>query len=231
MSESRLLKHIAKGTAVSDNLTFTPVFVSDSKGNYLKYCATDNKIQWLYKGGTNSRDIFNWLEKNVRKLTKKYGRIRIYVWIGTCDLTSKSGRYISLKPDSALTELKHNLQHIKDTYISDRVCLTFLQVPYYSISIWNEKKGHKEPELFKCDDNKLNELIDSVNVFIDKLNTEINSYTPKFNQDLLRSRKRRNSKSRYSLNFNLLPDGIHPGKNLSKAWLTSLIKNINSECL
>jgi len=48
-------------------------------------------------------------------------------------LTSKSGRYISIKPDSALTELKNNLQHIRDTYISDSVCLTFLQVPYYSI--------------------------------------------------------------------------------------------------
>ena len=130
-----------------------------------------------------------------------------------------------------MKQLKENIQYIKDTYLSDNVLLTFLHVPYYSISIWNKTKGHKNPEKFPCDDNTLTERIDSVNDYIDNLNSEINSHSPKFNQDLVRSRKPHGSGQRYSLNLKLLSDGIHPGKTLAQAWLTSLTKNINTDCV
>ena len=231
MSEARLLKHIAKGTRiVNNNLTFKPVIVGDSKGSRLKSLSTGSGIQFYCKGGATSTDTIAWLQRNIGKVVQQFGQIHIYLWIGTCDLTSKDGHYISLNPESSIKKLKDNFSYIRDHYLTDKVHITFLQVPYYSIRIWNKLKGHKEPENFKNDDIILNERVNAINEFIDNLNSEINVYSPKFNLDLVRSRKSRKTTARYSWNFKLLPDGIHASKKLSLSWLTSLVKNINSDC-
>ena len=69
--------------------------------------------------------------------------------------------------------MKENLGTIKDKFVSVNVRITFLHVQYYSIRFWNSHKGHQNPDSFKEDDNKLNELVDSVNNFIDSLNEEL----------------------------------------------------------
>lgn len=232
MSENRLKKHIDNGTTrVNSTLTFTPVFVSDSKGRYLKSHATSDQIKFFCKSGADSDDIKDWFKNNIQKLITKYSRIRIYIWIGTCDFTAKSDHYIKLDTEAAAEKLHQNLKFLRDNYVNDNVQLTFLKVPYYSISIWNKHRGHPTPDDFRSDDNTLNERIDAVNKYIEELNSEINAYSPQFNQDLERSRKPADTSQRYSLNMKLLRDGIHPGKTLSKAWLISVIKVINSECV
>lgn len=232
MSENKLRKCIRKGTTdVKADLSFTPVFVTDSKGKYLKCCATDDRIKFYCKSSVNSEDIKKWFKKNIPKLVSKYSRVRIYLWIGTCDLTVKSGRYIVLNKDSSVKTFKDNLLFLKDTYASESVKITFIHVPYYSIRIWNKTKGHKSPEQYTSDDETLNSRIDNINNYIDDLNSELSSYSPKINGDLLRSRKRANSLQRYSQNFKLLPDGIHPGTILAKAWFVTLVKIINRDCV
>lgn len=232
MSENKLRKLIKKSTTdVKADLSYTPVFVTDSKGKYLKCCATDDRIKFYCKSSVNSEDIKKWFKKNIPKLVTKYSRVRIYLWIGTCDLTVKSGRFIVLNKESSVKTLKDNLQFLKDTYASDNVKITFLHVPYYSVKIWNGTKGHKSPEKYASDDNTLNQRIDSVNSYIDELNAELHSYSPSLNENLLRSRKPASSEQRYSQNFKLLPDGIHPGTILAKAWFVTLVRIINRDCV
>ena len=241
MSNSKLRKHSSKAARSEEpkkySLQRTPALLSDSKGKYLKsvvniQSSLEKEILWFCKSGASSTDTYHWLCRNINKLVESH--VSLYVWVGTCDLTSKerSSRYISLRnPDQALRSLKSNLRKIKEHCILYEVPVTFIHIPYYSISRWNQAKGHQHPETFRDNDLKLTELVDSTNSFIDDLNSQLNTYSPKINQDLIRSRKGASAKARYSINFNLFKDGIHPGENLAKSWLTSLVKKFTKDCV
>ena len=98
----------------------------------------------------------------------------------------------------------------------------FLHCPYYSIQHWNKNKGHRNPEVYAQSDKRLTEIVDRVISFIDRLNQDNYTYSPKLNVDLQRGRKRRGGK--------LFLDGIHPDKKLAKSWLTSIKRKINKDC-
>ena len=219
---------------IPENLQLTPIILADSKGKYL-YSREDRKLIWHSKGGRNTNEAYNWLLKNSSELNKSHGNVSLYIWTGTCDLTAKKKKYISLESNTEkiLSNYKSNLIKIKDFCSSSQFIkkVTFLQIPYYSIEIWNKSKGHPNSESFKEDDRKLNSLVDSANQFIETINSELGTYTPKFNEDLVRSRKRKGSKGRYSCNFGLFKDGIHPGEALRKAWLASLKRKISKDCV
>ena len=58
MSENSLKKHIDNGTTrVNNTLNFTPAFVSDSKGRYLKSYASSDQIKLFCKSGADWDDI------------------------------------------------------------------------------------------------------------------------------------------------------------------------------
>lgn len=236
MSNSKLQKSTAKLDANADcRLKRVPIFVSDSKGRYLKAVAeskTSLSIKWFCKSGSSSVDTYSWLRRNLENFLTKYYEISLYIWIGTCDLTVKEKKFISLRksPNDGLESLKSHLLKIKELCSSAKIKLTFLHIPVYSIQLWNKAKGHPESDQFKSDDERLNTLIDAANQFIDHVNCSIGSHSPKLNQDLVRSRKKKGQKARYSLNFNLLRDGIHPGKNLSQTWLAHICKKIIVDC-
>ncbi|XP_053397849.1 uncharacterized protein LOC128556498 [Mercenaria mercenaria] len=239
MSDHKLQKSVANNAKLNVNtdlhLKRVPVFVSDSKGRYLKAVAESKDsvhVEWFCKSGSASIDTYNWLCRNLENLRTKYHEISLYIWTGTCDFTVKEKKFISLRksPNDGLESLKTYLLKIKELCSSAKVKLTFLQIPYYSIQLWNKAKGHPEPDQFKSDDKRLNTLIDAANEFIDSLNCALGSYSPKLNQDLVRSRKKKGQKARYSMNFNLLRDGIHPGKNLSQTWLANIRKKIIADC-
>ena len=141
-------------------------------------------------------------------------------------LQKKNGRFVRLrnKQPEVLERLCSNLRGIQDICASSRIKLTFLQCPYYSIQRWNNFKGHTNSDSYKTDDQFLTTQID-------KLNAGLISYSPKLNQDLIRSRKGSRKRQRYSLNFNLFKDGIHPDKPLAKSWFTSIYKKIRKDCV
>lgn len=240
MSLSRLQKNICKATTSSDNsqtdLAWKPVIISDSKGRYIKLAVNksvshENEIIWCFKSGANCHERYIWLEHNVEDLLKKHRRIALFIWLGTCDLTRKVNKYINLKPNP-VANLKNDLQKYKDLadkYSNVKIC--FIHVPYYSIEKWNKLKGHSNSETFKEDDRRLTDYITEINNFIDDLNCQTGTSSPRLNQDLCRSRKRKNSKARYSWNFNLLVDGIHPSSVLAKSWLKSICRTILRDCL
>ncbi len=127
--------------------------------------------------------------------------------------------------------ITRHLRKIQELSITASIKCTFLQIPYYSIQRWNETKGHQNPVIYKADDEQLTSLIDTANEFVELLNSETNTHTPKLNQDLVRSRKKKGGKQRYSLNFNLLHDGIHPGENIARSWLASISRQIHKDCV
>jgi hypothetical protein len=52
-------------------------------------------IVWLPKSGAKIEDSTQWLKSNISKKIINYGDIWLYVWMGTCNLTSKNKKYIS----------------------------------------------------------------------------------------------------------------------------------------
>lgn len=241
MSNNRLNKNIDNATASSSSqsysdLNWKPVVLSDSKGRYLKLAVNkaihlETQIQWCYKGGAHTEDTYLWLTRNIENLLKKYGKIVMYIWLGTCDLTKKVDKFIYFNED-VVPLIKNKFERFKtlgDKY--NNLKIHFLHIPFYSIEKWNNMKGHPNPEIFKADDKSLSDDISTINNFIDELNEVTGGLSPKFNQDLVRSRKAKNRKGRYSLNFNLLTDGIHPSSRLAKSWLKSLCRVIARDCL
>lgn len=233
MSENKLAKNCRTECSSSKGLSWTPIIISDSKGRYLKEFSKQRDIVWICKGGWTSSDIFTFIHKNLRKLLRKHNKISLYIWVGTCDFTEKIRRFVYLrnKQQDVMQRLCNNLQGIKDICVSSKIKLTFLQCPFYSIQIWNSYKGHPNSESFKSDDQFLTAQINSLNDFIQDLNVSLNSYTPKLNQDLLRSRKGSGKKQRYSVNLKLLKDGIHPDKALARSWFTSIYRKIQKDCI
>jgi hypothetical protein len=51
----------------------------------------------LPKSGAKIEDSTQWLKSNISKKIINHGDIWLYVWMGTCNLTSKNKKYISLK--------------------------------------------------------------------------------------------------------------------------------------
>ncbi|CAC5397495.1 unnamed protein product [Mytilus coruscus] len=123
---------------------------------------------------------------------------------GTWDLTSKDGKFISLKSrdNSNVNQLTKIYKEIH-AFISDfpTLKLAFLELPYYSIFHWNAYKSRATPVPFKNDDYLLIEQIDAVNSFIRETNILLRKYSPKFNCDTQNCRKSSGSNPRYTYKF------------------------------
>lgn len=108
MSKTKLLKQLERQIpAPSGERTHTPVVLSDSKGKRLeKKVGTPNEtnLKWWSKSGETTQKGYNWLKNHFKAKTRKHGQIWLYVWYGTCDLTTKSKKYIALtsETDSAI---------------------------------------------------------------------------------------------------------------------------------
>lgn len=218
----------------------TPVLLSDSKGSYLKDQVTINPetfIKFWCKSGATAEDRLQYLKQNLEAHIETYTNITLFVWLGTCNLTSKKSEgYIELtsKDNSAayqLIETLKELYHFVRQYGSS-VKLVFLHIPLYSITRYNSFLEHPNPETFAEQDFMLGQQIDIVNNYIDDTNRVLHSYSPKFSQDLQKAK--RNSvfslRTKYSYNFNLYKDGIHPLPLLAKLWLARICRLVHDFC-
>jgi hypothetical protein len=160
MSETKLRKYLEKQArepiCVNKRLISTPAILADSKGNSLKRSGCESldgrPIKWWCKSGARTRDQLNWLKKNIGNKIAQYGNLTIFVWLGTCDLTVKEGKYISLRQgsDKIVEDVEQSYREIQEVVKThDKLKIVFLEVPVYSIEEWNKKKGHKTPELFR----------------------------------------------------------------------------------
>jgi len=129
----------------------------------------------------------------------EHGDIWLYIWIGTCNLTSKNKNYIALR-----SQTNAEIEYIKTIYkeIIEIIKkypgskLTFLETSIYSIKKWNAGKGHKNPETFNEQDEQLSEQIYQLNGIVRDLNKELGSHSPEFSSDLLINNKHRSGSKR-----------------------------------
>ena len=99
-----------------------------------------------------------------------------------------------------------------------------MELPYYSIGIWNALKSKKSKDLYLEEDKILLGQIDYVNENIQKINCENDTQAPKFNKDLIKHRSGgKNKKTTPYINWTHLPDGIHPAPLISRIWLLKVV--------
>lgn len=243
MSKNKLLKQLTERTPIPQGQpTYTPVVLSDSKGIWLEKkvgSPLERRIRWWTKKGEPSDKGYKWLKSHLGSKIQRHGPIWLYVWYGTCDLTSYDKKYISLKSEdgSSVTTAVENLTKIKDlfkTHPNSRV--TFLEIPVYSIVEFNKDRDHKSPEDFTEQDEKLEQQIYQLNNKIRELNKEGNTYSPLFTTDLIanattiKNKKSRTKTKRKYINFWPYVDGVHPGPLLAKVWLKKISQHAAKHC-
>lgn len=243
MSKTKLLKQLERQIpAPSGERTHTPVVLSDSKGKRLeKKVGTPNEtnLKWWSKSGETTQKGYNWLKNHFKAKTRKHGQIWLYVWYGTCDLTTKNKKYIALtsETDSAIDNAAKYLTKIKELVKQYPGCkVTFLETPVYSIVEFNKDRGHKSPEDFKEQDQKLEQQVYKLNEKIRGLNKEEYTHSPLFTTDIIhnsktiKNKKTRTSTTRKTFSFWLYIDGIHPGSLLAKVWLRKITQHAVNNC-
>ena len=107
MSDTKIEKQLLKPRPISNGkLVYTPVLLADSKGNYLRHhikTGTDFKIQWWCKGGSRVQESLLWLKNSLPHKLRRHGKIALYIWLGTCDLTEKNKAYTNLRSEDFST--------------------------------------------------------------------------------------------------------------------------------
>lgn len=232
LHKTMLEKQISKLQSLKYNVnqnTLRPVLLrADSKGrSLLPYINYRNKINLVFRGGATIRNDF--LQSyTLDKIAKLLNPV-VILWFGSCEMTRKQGKYISL-----VNNPEHKLDQIKNDYIAYKQqimnanknsTIIFLECPYQSIVIWNFVKGHPYPGAFKDEQKILEQYVTKLNRIIKELNGD--QVVPHLSQDMIFSIKKKKRASKYLKNFSLLTDGVHPSKTLSKLWHLRIMRMLS----
>jgi lysophospholipase L1-like esterase len=242
MSEQKLTNYL-------NNSTFStpigprhhiPVMLSDSKGIYLKNNIIhpfDNNIVWWCKGGSTIEKSLAWLEHNIDAKLRTLGPIRLYIWLGTCNLKRKGKTpHIALTSnnDDSVKHIIRNLNNFKEFLANyHQVQVIFLEIPVYSIVSWNRYHHHIDPTDFKEQDRDLQQQISKVNQEIRQRNSDLQTNSPDFSKFLKASARHRRRSQRdtwHYYNFKLYKDGVHPTQKLARVWLREIVDRIREAC-
>ncbi|CAG2220939.1 unnamed protein product [Mytilus edulis] len=243
MTEHKLEKYLKKtfNPPIGPS-RLVPVVLSDSKARYLQSeckLSPEIDIKWWFKSGQTSTSGLAWLKDNLASKIGHLDNISLYVWLGTCDFTdySRCDKIITLKhnPEEAASQLINNLKEFATLLAEYPGCkITFLEIPIFSIYIWNRLHDHPDPNRFKADDNTLIKQILVVNDQIRALNNDHSSRSPSFSADIYHpiscNSKNTHRHGRDLYNFNLYLDGIHPKSALARVWLRKLAHRIKLDC-
>ena len=240
MSKRKLQKYIDRPLNFNGSLTKHAILLSDSKGFSLKSHVDlldkfNHQIEIIYQSGAQYQTYLNWLHKNLHKKVKIHRQIIIYVYLGTCDLTFKQGKFIKLRHSDELKAFSH-IQSQITRYINfvsrfPTVKLVFLEIPPYSIVKYNEAKGHINPQDYHSQDLELTQRIAYANDYLREVNDRRCVAPPRFKLDLLKFRKQEGGKQRVSLNFKLYKDGIHPSYLSARCWMKRIVARMLADCL
>lgn len=218
-----------------------PVILSDSKGGRLRNVVNgqfEQNIVWWCKLGDNIQSRITWLYDNLKQKIRLLGQIHLYVWLVTCDLTTRDkSAYISITTNPSYT-LDHIIRKYREianiiaNYPGSKV--TFLSMPVYSIVTYNPTRGHLDSQKFTTQDTDLLETIHELNLRGQELNKELGTISPSFNRSLYANTKHRtqdkkdiNTLYHYSLQF--YTDCLHPVPLLSRVWLKKLAMQIKHD--
>ena len=230
---SKLQKYVDRPLHYPGRLQKHAILISDSKGNYLRkphdlISQFGYQIEFQCHGGARFYEYFYWLQKNLANRVRIYGQVVLYIFLGTCELTLKKGKFIDLKhekDENAVSYVQYQIQRYLN-FVSNfpTVSIVFLQIPPYSIQAWNSSRGHRDPSSFLSKDLILYERICILNEYINELNAKMGKISPRFKLDLLRNRKSgETGHSRTSINFASFKDGVHPNDLLARCWMKRIV--------
>ena len=164
MSEIKLQNYLARPrTPVPAHKIYTPVFLSDSKGYRLQSQVDHNhsierQIVWWNQSRATIEDQYNWLKSNLAAQLIQLGNIHLLVWLGTCNLTTKTGNFIFItkRDDSEAENVIKYIDLIVNLIKTHHGSIvTILELPEYSITTHNRHKNHPNPDSCKHDDKLL----------------------------------------------------------------------------
>ena len=233
MSFSKLEKFLERPFEVR-RLSCRPVLVADSKGNYLRRqfdsSNFDVPIQFVCRGGATFRQQYFYLQANLHKFPNSSV---FFIFLGTCDLTTKRGRFIELssRDESSVRQIFHFIDRFNSLIHSygRNFRIVFLEIPPYSIVRWNSSKGHSAPNHFVDQDKLLWYRIALVNEYIQQVNNTNLVISPRFKLAVQRCHSTKRGK-RYTVNYSLYTDGVHPTATLCQYWLRNILTAINRHC-
>lgn len=241
MNQNKLEKYLAKPNPTLDNPPenrLIPVFLSDSKGRYLRYEAAvplEHNIVWVdqgHEGGRTTRQGLEWVRQNVKNFPTRYpyGFV-LFVWLGTCNFCDlNASRHLNLKNLARVSaETILDLKKIVRLGAEHNFQVILLEIPVFCTQEWNRRHGHQAPEEFREQDRLIQRDIQLVNEEIRKINVESGKVTPLFNVDLKRKRQRLSVSNSY-FNFSQFRDGVHPDRLLSRYWLRKIAELVLLEC-
>ncbi|CAC5389593.1 unnamed protein product [Mytilus coruscus] len=206
--------------------------LSDSKGRYLKDVVQplERIVDIVYKGGAKIDDAV--LYQDLRQKITGLDNPLILIWLGTCEFTKKTGRYISLHTEISVSDVLDKLGNLKANIldVNSSAEILILKCPAYSIEHYNKYHRHPDSESFHDDDSILQDKIQDLNDKLVDLNT--NFPGSNFSLDLIKNTKvNKGRRSKYVFMFkDLYTDGIHPCPTLSMVWLRKIQKIVCKLC-
>ena len=152
----RSIERIPRVTA--RNLEYKPIVLTDSKGwSVRRECRNVPQVQWEILNGGTTEHYYNWIRRNIASLQRRHNKVRLFLWTGTCDFTTKVNKFIYLSDDvdEAVKKYRNLLDQIEKT-VSDynKVNISYLPIPHLSIEKWALTKGHRDSASFKEQDKK-----------------------------------------------------------------------------
>ncbi|VDI59059.1 Hypothetical predicted protein [Mytilus galloprovincialis] len=100
MSVSKLKKYINEQPEKPEGLQLkTPILVSDSKGFTLRNNCLDYEfpLELWCLSSARTKELVDIIDQRIEKAIKRHGHIILYIWSGTCDISSKIGKYIEIR--------------------------------------------------------------------------------------------------------------------------------------
>lgn len=210
--------------------SFLPVLLSDSKGKRLQGLPDNAKlpIQYLCQSGATTSDCYKLLQNSLPHLEVKHGKpVFVYVWTGTCDITKRvSGGKIQVRSyqNTQVDRIVQIYSQIVQLVLKRGGRVKFIGIPSYSVTKYNQYKSGTLSTSEDQDQEVLRQ-VSLLNQHICRLNDSLGVVTLKFNADLVKSHKNKNT-----INFNLLLDGLHQTELLGKKWLRKLQLDTTKTC-
>ena len=226
-----------KASRRQGSLYYKPILLSDSKGFAIKRKIGLHFVEFWCEPGWRTAPAVDFLENHLKRNSNT--KYLIYVWLGTCDISVKEGKFTRVRAwdntvvDNILSQY-HRVVAISKQY--PHIKVKFIEVPCFSISAYNKFKGHTDPDSFKVHDIEICRQVEQLNCALRDINSSINERTLPFNCDLKRRRKDTNKKKgsspkvRVSYKFAAYYDGIHADTDLALIWTKRLTDDINLNC-
>jgi len=182
MSAKKLERSIKNIPSVTvSNLECTPIVLTDSKGWSIRRESRHlPQVQWEILNGATTDHYHKWISRNIASLQRRHNQVRIYLWTGTCDFTTKVGNLIHLNDniDEAVSSYRNAIDQIEKLVAEhSKIKITYLPIPHLSIETWNRTKGDTESASYKEQDKKLKEIVETENRHLRTKNQNAGTYS------------------------------------------------------